>query len=564
MQNFTFILFFCAIVATAQDAKKFSRSQEFYIHGNTRVIANNSLSKKSKKALDDTSLVNDMFDMTYVDIDNDKSTFCSSAANLTIPKNSTIKHVALYWTGTYPGAISVKTKNDEEEYFEVIKDRSNAIDVIKFKTPNSNYTTVSGAVIFDGFKSSDTTLKERSPYVCYADVTEIIKSQTHTSGTYTVANIAAVEGKISGGSSAGWLMYVVFENENEPLQYFTSYHGFEYIKDKPVDVIFDNFEAPDSGEINSKITIGALEGDSLLKKDRASIYNAQTDQFVLLKNKHRKSLNFFNSTITNGNAIFLDRTPNSKNTLGFDVATLDIPNNNNSIIANNCEQVKLRFATKLDRYFLFFTAFQTSLSKTYLEEKTNPNILSTPQETQITNNSNNTLPAANTPPTPKEVAITNNAPVLKKPNTAVTTTPIAAKESAPTLEPIKTKEVAVKSTSTTQKVVATPKPATKISKEKNDTLKPKSINSATQSETAIPNGYYIITNVFSDKKNIDKWYKILKKEGFEPRHFVHPIKKWNYIYIAYSKNDEKSLKEACKFLKMRKIFADSWVFKADF
>ena len=98
------------------------------------------------------------------------------------------------------------------------------------------------------------------------------------------------------------------------------------------------------------------------------IIKANKNEFQSLSNGARYQQNFFNSTITNNSIINRDRLPNSENTLGFDIAQLDIPNYNNSLINNSISETTLRLNTQSDRYYLYFTAFQTEISQTYFND----------------------------------------------------------------------------------------------------------------------------------------------------------------------------------------------------
>jgi len=94
-----------------------------------------------------------------------------------------------------------------------------------------------------------------------------------------------------------------------------------------------------------------LSGDQLLFKTKTS------NTFVPLSTSIRKPNNFFNGCITNENSYVIDRTPNSKNTLGYDTCLLTIPNENNAVIANNTNEATIRLKSTGDRYFMFFTAY---------------------------------------------------------------------------------------------------------------------------------------------------------------------------------------------------------------
>lgn len=121
------------------------------LNGDILVIGNNILNRdlnKSKQrandSFDDTSKVNDDFDMKYIDIDGDSNTFNSSSATLVIPQASRtcyeIVYAALYWAGTYQGSDRSKIAN------------------VKLKTPTAAYKQLTGTIIWDEGKPGVTNV----------------------------------------------------------------------------------------------------------------------------------------------------------------------------------------------------------------------------------------------------------------------------------------------------------------------------------------------------------------------------------------------------------------------
>ncbi len=88
-------------------------------------------------------------------------------------------------------------------------------------------------------------------------------------------------------------------------------------------------------------------------------------------NSLRRLKNIFNSNkITINEKEFRDRKPFSKNTLGFDILQMELPNPDNELISNDVNQIVMKIKTKTDRFYLFFTAFQTEISHlNYIENK---------------------------------------------------------------------------------------------------------------------------------------------------------------------------------------------------
>ncbi|TYB74175.1 hypothetical protein ES676_08305 [Bizionia saleffrena] len=370
--SFWLLLIFFAFFnhTSAQVALPFKAQKEFFIYGNATVIGNAILGKEATAAFNDVSLTNDDIDMVYTDVDNDDTTFSSSSATLQLPANhSEIKYAVLYWAATYSYEQGYRTESGEQFLFQGkrVKNR-NAISKVKFKLPNAkNYIPVNGDVVFDG--ANDPAFSLNAPYVCQADVTKLLKNASIINGEYTLANVTASKGFVSGGSAAGWLLYVVYEAPVNTPQYITMYNGFAHVGNEAVKITFDNFKALEEGEIKTSITLSALEGDSALIDDEILISNPVLKRMSLLSSNLRPRNNFFNSKITTNDSEFTERNPASKNTLGFDIATVDIPNQTQPIIDNNTEKVDLIFNTRADRFYLFFTAFQTEISTVFYEEQ---------------------------------------------------------------------------------------------------------------------------------------------------------------------------------------------------
>jgi len=240
---------------------------------------------------------------------------------------------------------------------------------IKIKVPGGTYVDVTaGTVIYDGYRNTPTNpsnvAQDDVPYVCYADVTNLI-DQNNTNGTFTVANMNATIGQTSGVSGAvgGWTLVVVYEDPQATPKFISTNDGFVQIVNSNPDVDFTYAGVPALPAplpINARFGISSLEGDQGLGGDSVSIQNT-SDIYVALGdvNGNNPSSNFFNSSITNNSAFVTNRNPNSQNTLGFDIDIFDIPNASNTLIGNDQEEVSFRLRTDQDSYRVFLTAFAT-------------------------------------------------------------------------------------------------------------------------------------------------------------------------------------------------------------
>lgn len=522
------------ISLSAQNSAAFTRINEFYIQGNTQVIGNNNLSKHKSKAIDATDEFNDETKMKYVDIDNIPSTYNSSSANLTIPEDASIKYAALYWAATYPTEKGTKVPKGNRYVYKQNGDPVHDIQEIQLKIPGAAYIPIRGDLIFDGKQGSVRGVTSSRPYTCYKDITDLIKDNQVVNGTYSVANIAATQGYISGGSSAGWMLYVIYENQEDPLQYITTYNGFSYINKKGVEINFGNFKAPEKIETKTALTVSALEGDSTLKKDQIAIYYPEEQKYVTLDNGVRASDNFFNSSITIDNTYYTDRTPNSKNTLGFDIAKITVPNEINTSIANNNSGFKLQFKTRADRYYIYFVAFQTTLNKSTSETEAITSTTETEEDEVIE------VVEPVTPEEPKEKEVTAIVEVStpKEPEVVEEKEEVIIPQEKPEAPEI------------TQKKETTPI---------DDTL----VEIIDKKPTKVPDvlrGYYIISNVFSSKTNAEKWAAKLKGKNIQSNIFRRPQN--NFYYVSVGNNEDPVLLyEVLKKMRKDQDLKDAWILK---
>jgi cell division septation protein DedD len=498
-----------AIDSTLPDGVSFKPVNEFYIFGDATVIGNNLLSEDTKKPYNNKQEDNDNIKMKYVDIDDNPETFSSSQAKLTLPDDfKKIVYAGLYWTATYAYEKGVRKTVNNNFIYSGNGERSSVINQIKIKLPNQEYQDVTGDVIYDG--STNVAHAINSPYVCYADVTKLFQNTEDKAGNYTVANVKATEGYLSGGSAAGWMLYIIYQTPTDNPKYISTYNGFANVNDKPIDIVFKNFKSIDYGNVKTSMVVSALEGDNNLDLDECAILKANSNQFQSLSNGARYQQNFFNSTITNNSMVNRDRYPNSENTLGFDIAQLQIPNYNNSIISNDISETTMRLKTKSDRFYLYFTAFQTEIAQTFFEDvvqETTPVSKKAEVEPEIVRSNASTIASKD----PKD---TKRAPYVyyKK---------------------------------------GLSSSAFRYLKRKKSTA-----------VVGIEGGYYVITNTFLEQERANNWKDSLIKKGFDADVFVNSKNNWNYVYVLRSDFAEEAFK-LMEELKTNYRYRDTWVFKAN-
>ncbi|TCK69291.1 gliding motility-associated-like protein [Winogradskyella wandonensis] len=339
---------FIGLQAYAQNYVPFTPRFNQDLKGDIILIGNNILGPDNN-AFNDNSVYNHNVDMQYIDIDGDPSTFSSSSADLDIPNPNCyeIIYAGLYWGAVSPG--------DEP------------ITNVRFSGPTGGYNDITGTIIYDAGNTS-VDGGDSFSYACFADVTDIVTNLGNDLGTYTVANVSAATGETSTfdpyngtGQSAGWSLFVVYEDPTLPGKSITSFDGFSAISvpggNPNLDINVSGFRTvPAPAPVRANFAFATLEGDSPILGDRLLLNG------VPLSTVDRPVGNFFNSSVTQLDATPVnDRVPNSTNTLGFDTGVMAVPNPGNSVIANDATSATVRLETSGDTYFNYFFAFAVDI-----------------------------------------------------------------------------------------------------------------------------------------------------------------------------------------------------------
>ncbi len=300
---------------------------------------------------------NGQFYMDYVDIDGyidenrdrKDDTFSSSSATLNLPNTNTkcsrVAYAGLYWAGVYPS-----------EFWENAVPRSNDYDKIKFKYPSST--------AYKNITADEIIYNVNEPYICFKDITTDVQAEANPNGVYTAANIRAIRGFANGlGGASGWVMIVIYENDNESSKKFSVFDGFATVRDgSPQEVKFTGFKTIPKGPVNVELIMAALEGDNNITGDDYQIKDG-ANNYVNVFNTISPQYNFFNGSISVFDTYLAGRNPASRNTLGFDVDHIKINNTGNSIIGNNETEAEVKFTSVGDVYWPFLNAISVEVVK---------------------------------------------------------------------------------------------------------------------------------------------------------------------------------------------------------
>ncbi|TVZ51926.1 T9SS type B sorting domain-containing protein [Dokdonia sp. Hel_I_53] len=335
------VFIFTGLQSLAQDSVEFTPVFDDDLKGDILLIGNNILGRNNN-AYNNDNQYNSNIDMRYIDIDGDATTFSSTSADLVVPNPNCyeIRYAALYW-----GAVE--------------RDSNQDFTNVKFRGPSGGYVDVAGNIIYDRTPIGS-EIANSLPYACYADVTSIVQGLATNTGTYTVANVSSRQGSNGGtGQSAGWSLYVVYEDPTLPSKSITSFNGFEVVSvatGGTVDVDVDGFRTIPTGPVRANLAFATLEGDSPIPGDFLALNGSS------LSTADRPANNFFNSSVTQLNALPVNnRNPNSSNTLGFDTGIIAVPNPGNSVINNGDTSAVVTLGTVQDTYFQYFFSFAVEI-----------------------------------------------------------------------------------------------------------------------------------------------------------------------------------------------------------
>ncbi|MFD0994097.1 SprB repeat-containing protein, partial [Tenacibaculum geojense] len=295
----------------------------------------------------------------YIDIDDDlgipgnNTTFSSSMSSLNLPSCSRVVYAGLYWAAIYP----YDNWSDESSG---VNTRDNDFNTMKFKLPGQNYQDITGTIIYDDGEAT------QLPYLCYSDVTSLVQSLANPNGDYFGANIKATLGRDSVGqrlgSSAGWVMVVIYENDTESSKNVSLFDGFSTIDGVvDTDVNFSGFTTIPTGPVRVQLLTAALEGDKPFVGDSFQIRNQLNNYQDITTGANNPANNFFNSSISKYNNLDNNRLPRSTNTLGFDIDLFTLNNPSNSVISNGQTSIDVRFTTAQDAYFPFLNAMTVEI-----------------------------------------------------------------------------------------------------------------------------------------------------------------------------------------------------------
>ena len=286
---------------------------------------------------------NNSFDMRWLDVDSDSSTFTSSSATLSVPTGSRVLFAGLYWTGLNRKGEAISGANG---FKAVPQDPPSvaSIGTVKLKTPGAaGYTSVTAA----GADVNTASIAVGGGYGAFADVTSIVTAAG--AGTYTVADVQTGTG---GNSFAGWSLVVAYSDSDEPLRNLSVFDGLQVVSGtQQIDIPLSGFKTPSSGPVNTTVGVVAAEGDAGATGDYLTVNER------LLTDAVHPANNTENSTIANRGSQVTTKNPDWRNNLGYDASLFSA----DGFLPNSASSAIFRAKTNGDTYAPQAITFATEL-----------------------------------------------------------------------------------------------------------------------------------------------------------------------------------------------------------
>jgi uncharacterized repeat protein (TIGR01451 family) len=260
-------------------------------------------------------LADNDFDMRYIDVDGDPSTFDSSSARLVLPPGATVLFAGLYWgarTDAGSGGTGQAAPN------------AAAASTVKLKAPGGSYTTYTA--------DQGWTISADTAYQQFKNVTAAVKGAG--AGVYTVADVQAGTGP---DRYAGWSLVVAYEDLNAAPHNLSVFDGLTVVSQgtPTADIDVSGFTTAPSGEVHTTLGAIAYEGDMGKTGDGMKLgTNAISDAT-------NPATDLFNSSIGVLGTRTLTGDPAQNNNLGFDADLFRA----DGYLANNATTARLTVNT---------------------------------------------------------------------------------------------------------------------------------------------------------------------------------------------------------------------------
>ena len=316
--------------------------------------------------------------------------FDSSSATLTVPTNARVVKAFLYWGADLSEGVNRPTVNPPgfgaPANGKAPADADHPLGNTLWRSADlrigsGSFTTIDATDparngVWKGIASwySQPGQDPGFAYQVRADVTNEVsgglsatkrrtRSGTDKQITVTVADVQSGHGYNRHG---GWNLLVVWQSPTAAFRDITIFDGFEFVQVQGGQQLvvgplnFTGFSTPGSGKVDAHLTTWTYEGDRAITGDYLALGPVATNGKCDVQKPQTDALhpatNFFNSTISRHGIDDGDRTPNYSNQMGFDLATVDVPE---GTIPNAADGASVCLGTNGDTYFFGGIVFDT-------------------------------------------------------------------------------------------------------------------------------------------------------------------------------------------------------------
>ncbi|MCK7625322.1 DUF3344 domain-containing protein [Streptomyces sp. RS10V-4] len=261
--------------------------------------------------------------MRYLDVDDDPHTVASSRARLRLPAGARVRYARLYWGGNLL-AGGHRTGLDPAR--------------VLLAGPGGRYRTVRA----DGVIGRRTTYRTDA-YQASADVTALVRRGGP--GAYTVAQVAAAEGRSRAGTWGGWALVAVYAHPHAPLRRLALWDGFEALGPhrRALTVALTGLRIP----AGARGAAGTVAYHGMPRSESGISAGAGRITPVALHDSANPANGAMNSTITDFGRQ-APRTPAYRTTYGFDSDVFDL----RPALRYGGDRLTFRFTTRKAGYLL--------------------------------------------------------------------------------------------------------------------------------------------------------------------------------------------------------------------
>ena len=343
---------------------------------------------------------NNDHNMRYVNVDPSDKHFDSSSATLTVPAGASVEKAFLYYGADLAEGVNRPTVNPPSfgapgnrprlhrsasglpaSWKYPLANRPSA-PRLGFLHHGRRHSTSARNGVWKGIASwyNQPGQDPGFAYQVRADVTNEVsaavsatKRRAHRGAdkqlTVTVADVQAGKGYNRHG---GWNLLVVWRSPTASWRNITIFDGFEFVQVEGGEQLvvgplnFTGFSTPPSGKVDAHVTTWTYEGDRDIVGDYMALGQPSTTcgaQTHLTDALHPVG-NFFNSAISRHGVDNGDRAPDYSNQMGFDLATVDVPE---KTIPNAATGASVCLGTDGDTYFFGGIVFDTLIQAPNLE-----------------------------------------------------------------------------------------------------------------------------------------------------------------------------------------------------